>query len=335
MSAPAGPGPNGPDVLVIGAGLTGVACARALETAGVGVRVLERSGRPGGRLASPPVHDRPVDLGAAYVTGSGDDAPGAEDFADLVAAWSARGLATPWTDTLRARAEDGSWSSKSGPQRWSAPAGLRSLVADLAQGLRVESGRTVGAVTPGPAVDGEPARAVVLAMPDPQAARLLAAPLRAAEVVAGRAWNPLIAVALGYARRCWDPLPAAFVNGHPDVKLVADDGSRRGDDAPVLVAHTTGDLARRHLDDPEAVVGPVVAAVAELLELPDAPVWTHVHRWSFASPSTPHDAPADAPLHLDDESIGIAGDGWGSPKVETAWRSGTLLGRALAARLGA
>ena len=33
--------------------------------------------------------------------------------------------------------------------------------------------------------------------------------------------------------------------------------------------------------------------------------------------------------------VGVCGDGWGpSPKVETAWLSGTRLGRALAQRLG-
>ena len=326
MSAPT------PDVLVVGAGICGVACARALTAAGVGVRVVERSGRPGGRLASPPLHDRPVDLGAAYVTASD------EEFAALVRDWTDRGVVRPWTDTLRARAEDGSWSSKQGPERYGAPGGLRSLVADLAEGLRIETRRTVEAVTAGPAgpaVDGEEARAVVLAMPDPQAARLLGAPLRAAEVVAGRAWNAQIAVAMGFTRRCWDELPAAFVNGHPDVSIIADDGSRRGADAPVLVAHTPVDLARRHLEDPDAVIAPVVDATVELLGLPERPVWTHQHRWSFASPADPHDAPADAPFHLDADLVGLAGDGWGSPKVETAWRSGTLLGRALAQRLAA
>lgn len=317
----------GADVLVVGAGITGIACARALRAAGVAVRVLERAGGPGGRLSSPVLHDRPVDLGAAYFTA--DD----EEFRAVVADWADRGLATPWTDTLRARADDGSWSSTSGPQRWSAPGGLRSLVADLADGLPVETGRTVEQVTPGPAVDGEPARAVVLAMPDPQAARLVAPSMRAAEVVSGREWEPVIAVALGYARRGWEPLPAAFVNGHPDVALLADDGSRRGDDAPVLVAHTTGDLARRHLDEPDAVTGPVTRAVTELLALPEAPTWTHAHRWSYASPATPHEPDADAPFHLDDDSVAVAGDGWGKPKVQTAWRSGTLLGRAIAARL--
>jgi renalase len=332
------------DVLVVGAGISGIACARALTEAGVPVRVLERAGRVGGRLSSPPLprdrHDgasapRPVDLGAAYFTVSRSAEPAADAFAALVDDWHRRGLAHPWTDTLDAHGPDGTWEARPGPQRWSAPGGLRSLVADLADGLRVETGRTVGSVTPGPAVDGEAALAVVLAMPDPQAARLVAPPLRSAGVLAGREWSPVIAVALGYDERCWSAdVTAAFVNGHPDLSLVADDGSRRGDGAPVLVAHTTADRARRHLEDPDGAVPVVVDAVTELLGLDRRPAWTHAHRWTYASPETPHDTAPESPFHLDDDLVAVVGDAWGSPRVETAWRSGTLLGRALAARLG-
>jgi renalase len=314
------------EVLVVGGGISGIACARALTEAGTPVRVLERSHHVGGRMAARPVpagSGHVVDLGAAYFTVRD------EEFAAVVEGWRARGLALPWTDTLASREPDGSWSSKAGPQRWCATAGLRSLVADLAQGLTVSTGHTVTAVEPGPAVDGKAACAVVLAMPDPQAARLLHPALRAGEVVAGRTWEPVISVVLGYGHRSWERFPAAFVNGHPDLSLIADDGDRRGDGAPVLVAHTTAERARRHLDDPDRAITPVATAVGEVLGLAEAPAWTYAHRWSFASPAEPH----DEDFLLTDDLVGLCGDGWGSPKVETAWRSGTRLGRAIAARV--
>jgi renalase len=58
-------------------------------------------------------------------------------------------------------------------------------------------------------------------------------------------------------------------------------------------------------------------------------VWTLAHHWPHASPEQAR----DEPYHLTEDGIGLAGDGWGSPRVETAWRSGHLLGRALAKRL--
>jgi renalase len=110
---------------------------------------------------------------------------------------------------------------------------------------------------------------------------------------------------------------------------VADDGRRRGDHAPVLVAHSGAEFAAQHLADPAGAVPGLVAALRRLLDLPE-PQWTRVQRWSHARP----DGPREQDFHMGASGVGLCGDGWGSPKVETAWRSGTLLGRALVDRLG-
>lgn len=307
-------------VVVVGAGIAGIACARELTSAGVPVRLLERARAVGGRLASARLDGRPVDLGAAYLTARDPE------FTDIVRRWQDAGLIREWTSELVVLG-DGPRTSTSGPVRFAAPGGLRSLVAALADGVDVELEHEVTRVGPGPVVDGEPADAVVLAMPDPQAARLFVDP---PPVLATADWTPVIAVAVGWARRHWAPISAAFVNGHPVLTLVADDGDRRGDGAPVLVAHTTADVARAHDADPEAAVVPVLDALRDLLGVDTPPQWTHAHRWRYASPGQDR----EAPFHLGDGGIAFAGDGWGSARVETAWRSGTLLGRELVRRAG-
>jgi renalase len=310
-------------IVVVGAGIAGIACAAELARADLPVRVVERASGAGGRMGGALVAGRAVDLGAAYFTVRD---PG---FAAVVEHWRAAGLARPWTSEL-AVLQGGSRERAPGPQRWAAPAGLGGLVAELAAGLAVETGREVRRIGPGPTVDGEPADAVVLAMPDPQALALLAADHPAAAQLSGREWRPVIAVAAGWAAREWDELPAAFVNDHPVLTLVADDGARRGDAAPVLVAHTTAEVADEHADAPAGAVRPVLDALRDLLGLHTAPVWTLARRWPHASPAQGR----AEPFHLTDDGIGLAGDGWGSPRVETAWRSGHLLGRTLAERLG-
>ncbi|MFG2080346.1 NAD(P)/FAD-dependent oxidoreductase [Micromonospora tulbaghiae] len=311
-------------MVVVGAGIAGVACATELARAGVPVRVRERARVTGGRMASKRFDGRPADLGAAYFT---VDDP---DFAAVVDRWRAAGLAREWTDTLVAYGPGGR-QEVAGPMRWAAPRGLRSLVEHLAGDLPVTHDRLVMSVEPGPRVDGTEAEAVVLAMPGRQAALLLDPALaEATRAVAAQRWSPALSGVLHFPARRWPDFRGAFVNDHPVLSLVCDDGDRRGDGAPVLVAHTTAAFAAGHLLQPTAARPAIEQAVRDLFALPEPAVWTHVHRWTYATPAA---LAGGAMFHLDDDGIGLAGDAFGRPRVQTAWRSGRDLGRALAARL--
>ena len=306
-------------VTVVGAGLAGIACARTLQRAGVEVVVLERGRRVGGRMASRRIDDRPVDLGASYLTVS-DDA-----FAAVVDDWAARGLARPWTDTFAVAGGE----SKSGPLRWGAARGLRSLVEDLAEGLEVRLETPVSTVRrdgDGWLVDHTATGAVVLAMPDPQARRLLA-PEVADALPADGTFDPVLALAARWPERVWD-FDGLFVNDHPVLDWVADDGRRRGDGAPVLVAHSGTAYAARHLDDPQAAGPELARALADLLGAP-LPTSTLVHRWTFAKPS----GSRSRPYALIESGLGLCGDGWAEkPRVEAAYLSGRALAHALLTR---
>lgn len=301
-----------------------MSCARALSAAGVPVVVRDRSYVVGGRMASRTIAGRRVDLGASYFTCRTDD------FRPVVDDWLERGLAREWTDRFAVRNPDGWGSSAAGPVRYGSAGGLRSLVADLGTGLTVRTRAEVTDVGPGPTVDGEPAAAVVLAMPDPQASDLLADELTAElAAVAGSESEPAIALAAGWPERCWRDVDGVFVGEDPELTWVADDGRRRGDGAPVLVAHTTAEFAGPHLDRPQEATPAALAALLRVMEIDRPPEWTYLHRWSLARPTKTH----DQPFHLGDALVGICGDGWGSPRVEAAFTSGRALGRALAERL--
>jgi hypothetical protein len=312
-------------VAVVGAGIAGAACARALLAAGVEVQVLDRGRAGGGRLASRTLSGRRVDLGASYCT--------ARDgrFVEVVDGWLDRGVARPWTDAFHVAGPDGLGPVKQGPLRYGAPDGLRSLVEDLLTGTPVRLATTVASVGPGPTVDGTAYDAVVVAMPDPQAARLLDASLtEELAAVQGRTWEPVLALAAGWDERRWDPsFDGCFVDGSDVLGWIADDGRRRGDGAPVLVAHSTSPFAAQHLDEPDAATGALAEATAAVLGLEQPPEWTSVQRWTYARPAEPR----DALFHLGAARVGLCGDGWGSPKVETAYLSGRLLGEQLADEL--
>jgi renalase len=300
-------------VVVVGAGLSGLACARVLVDAGHDVIVRERGGGVGGRFTSRALDGRPVDLGAAYFTVS-DPA-----FETVVTAWHRAGLARPWTTSFTVYGGSRTHAA-TGPMRWAAPRGLGSLAQDLAADLPVRVDAPVVRVTTDPVVDGEPVDAVALCMPGPEAERLLPGVFRP------QAWEPVLSAVVRYPSRTWPDFHGAFVNDHPVLSTICDDGDRRGDRAPVVVAHTTGAFARAN--DP-AAAGPVIAgAVGRVLDLRDGPSGVYVCRWNFAKPTEP----ATDPFELAGR-VGLAGDIFGPPRAQTAWLSGRALGVKLAALL--
>ena len=310
-------------VLVVGAGISGIAAARTLRAAGLPVTVLDRGKRIGGRMAVRTTDGRPVDTGASYFTVSDPE------FESVVTDWQQRGLAHPWTDTFHVY--DDGLTVKTGPPRWSAPLGLRSLVEDLASGVDIRQ-QLVTRVTPGPHVDGTPASAVVLAMPDPQAERLLDPALTTEIEALTDPFAPVLVLTASWAKRSWaNDIHGIFVNHNEVISWIADDGHRRGDHAPVLVAHSTSGFAAPHLSDPQAAQPEMLQALRGVLDISAPPATTHIHRWTFAKPASTR----QAPYYWGESAIGLCGDAWSTkPRVESAYLSGAALGRAVSAQLG-
>jgi hypothetical protein len=318
---------------VVGGGISGVACAASLVRLGLDVELLDRGRALAGRMASRTLRDtgtpndgRVVDIGASYFTAKDPDFVAVVD--DLVI----RGVVRPWTDSFHVAEPSGIVGVRSGPVRYAAPGGLRSVVEAMAAtvtGLQVRHSHEVGAVTVSEqavAVDGVPSEGVAICVPHPQAVRI-AEDLPESHLT----WEPVIAVTCVFDRRHWVELDGVFVNDDAVLTWIADDGSRRGDGAPVLVAHVHPVLAARHLEDPATVAPMAIAAIQRVLGIDAYPEWVDCHRWTFAKPMSASDEPFW--MH-DDANLGLAGDAWsGGPRVEAAWLSGHRLGAALGARI--
>jgi predicted NAD/FAD-dependent oxidoreductase len=216
-------------------------------------------------------------------------------------------------------------------------------------------------------VDGEPAAAVVLAMPDPQARAILSPALARERAGLYARFEPVLALSAGWPQRTWQRLDGMFVHGDPRLSWIADDGSRRGDGAPVLVAHSTPSWAAEQLHqagqlgpeqlhqteqfdpeqldqtqqlDPEQLdqtqqldqaAGELLQALRQVLRIESEPSWTSLRRWTYAKPA----AGRPVGFQLWPSRVAACGDGWSQrPRVEAAFLSGLQLGAALAARLG-
>ena len=316
--------------LVVGGGISGAACANALISQGASVTLRDRGRRLGGRMTSRTLRDtgtdfdgRPVDIGASYFTARDPQ------FVAALESLIESGQVRPWTTSFHVAGPEGIEGVTTGPQRYAAPRGLRSVVEALVdprvdlhsasevESVTIEEGR--------PHADGTPYDAAALCMPLPQAVRI-----HAGVPDSTIAWEPVIAVTCVFEERSWPDIDGVFVNDDAVLTWIADDGRRRGDDAPVLVAHVHPVLSARHLSDPNGVVPDAIAAVRRVLGTTALPVWVDAHRWTYAKPLSAH---AESHWMSDEAPLGVAGDLWADgPRVEAAWLSGAALGRDLAAR---
>ena len=330
-------------VAIVGGGISGIACAAALISRDVPVTIFDRGYRVGGRLATQTLRDtgtswdgRVVDVGASYFTAHNDQ------FRAVVDLLEEQGVLRQWTDTIHVGDATGIIGPKLGPMRFSAPAGLQSMVQALADQLPDELVTfqhqvdvsdidvSAGALV----IRGEQFGAAALCAPDPQLLTMLDRPVMqpVRELLADSSmWEPVLALITVYNEVCWPEFDGIFVNDDAVITFIANDGSRRGDASPVLVTHSTAPVAAAHLTAPLTAAPVMMAALAEVVKPACMPQWFNVKRWTYARPLNGRSEPFGIAMVANALSVGVAGDSWaGGPRTEAAWVSGSELGRALA-----
>lgn len=302
-----------PDVLIIGAGMAGLACARELQRRGQSVRLLDKGRRPGGRVASRVVDGLHFDHGAQFMSVRDPDFDAAlapARSAGVLQAWAAPGR----RDTV-----------------WVGAPHFQALPQRLAEGLDLRCGTEVRAVT---ATAGgwrlrlrnaegleeeDRCRRLVLTPPAPQVQALLgeAAPA----VLAGIAYAPCWTLMLRAAQPLALPLGA---DPHPDIGWITAEADKPGRDArPRWTVQASAAWSTRHLEaSPEQVAARLRETLAALAEGAGAALEVlAVHRWRYARVT----AALPGPLWDAGRGLGIAGDGLGGGRIEAAWRSGWAL----------
>src|SRR5512142_1878655 len=132
----------GPKVIVVGAGVSGLACAQALSAAGREVLVVERARGVGGRCATRRLGETPVDFGVAFLHGR--DA----DFLAAVRAASATVL-EGWPSEIHGTGMPCQPEAFApGETRLAFAEGVSAFPKHLARGLAVRTGARVVALEP-------------------------------------------------------------------------------------------------------------------------------------------------------------------------------------------
>jgi renalase len=326
------------DVLILGAGISGLHAARLLRAAGKSVVVLEKSRGLGGRAATRRWDNFPVDHGAQFFTAR------SPEFAAQVADWLGRGVCMEWTRGLHQYLDGRLHAPEGEPHpRYACPAGMSSLGRDLAgpdPGFvrRQTRATSVRLADNGWLVTGEDGeeflgRSLIVAAPPAQAAMLLrdACPEAAIRLDAVT-MTPSLALVVRYPRR-----PLAFCGiqapHHPVLSWIGHDTSKRPDlhdGVTILVLHAASAFSRERYERPEAETKDTMLAAAEEItgENLATPEALFLQRWRYAQAEDAALEPrllaidAEAPLL-------VAGDALAGGKIEGAWLSGRAAAGAL------
>jgi renalase len=321
-------------IAVIGAGVSGLACARELSRSDASVTVFERSRGLGGRLGTHRRGEFAFDHGAQFVTAR------SRSFLQYVGIAERAGAAAPWKP--RILEDDRSWSEPIEEWHVGTP-GMSAFIRPLARNVDLRSGVAVHELLQsqrGWELQTDAGRldhvfdAIALAMPAPQALKLIGSHGRAfrhlGEVRMAPCWTAMMAfdvpVDAGAEARRW-------TSGALSWASCDSSKPRRPSGAQSWVVHATPAWTRAHLeadavDAARVLLGEFARALGKALP---EPVYLHAHRWRHALV----ERPLGLPCLVDEEmAAGACGDWCIAPRVEAAYESGRSLAHSLLSIVG-
>ena len=315
------------DLLIVGAGLAGLALARELTRAGRQVTVLDKSRGVSGRSSTKRLEAARLDHGARFFTAR------AEQTKRFVQEGLDAGWLAEWTRSIP-RWQTGTVSGEQGGHpRYVPPAGMNTLGRELGTELNVQTEAQVTRLTrtghswQAECQDGRTFEAgtVVLNMPAPQIVPLLAeadidvSPFQAVRLDPCWAVGALLNSDLAGAD--W---PALRVQDHPALEWIAREHTKRpAGHPPALMLHARADWTQGHLQDDKAEVAATLLDMAREMVGPLDVAESFAHRWLYATPTERY---PEAFGWRPDLGLGWCGD-WCTPdghgpRVEAALLSG-------------
>ncbi len=322
------------DVIVIGAGLAGLAAARDLTRLGFSVLMLEKSKGVSGRAATKRLEVAGqlirADHGAQFFTVRG------QRLSAILPKFLESGVCFEWTRGFPRWTPAGIQSREPGHPRYICADGMSALGKAFAKGweptdaaLEVETEALVSSIEP--TADGwdavlengqiRHARTLILNAPAPQAIPLVASHLPSSllESLQAVRYDPCWAGIIALKEMPPVDWPALEMD-HPVFSWAAMDHTKRQPGSPpVLVLHAQGAWSRDHLElKPETALELMLDAARDALG-----PWVMnahaaiAHRWRYAQPTALY--PQTFMAH---ENLVLCGDWCAGSKIEGALESG-------------
>ena len=328
------------DILIVGAGLSGLMAAHTLKDSGYTVQLIDKGRSVGGRLATRRVGDNGIaDHGAQFFSVRTDTLQGYVDQwleQDLVYVWG-----TGWSDgSIKSTAGDGH-------PRYVVKGGMNQLAKHLAVGLDIVVDARISSIE----LDGQTwtlvdangevysGRALLMTPPAPQSLELIEASaiqlnekdqLELAKIQFG----PCLCGIHEINGEFELPEPGAIQDFEQDIYWIADNHAKGISDRVIVTTHADAKFSRQHYESSDdTIISHLEEALRPYLKDGATITNTQVKRWRYSIPQITY--PKEYLMAENLPNLVFAGDAFGGRgRVEGAFMSGIAAGKAIAEALG-
>lgn len=308
-------------IAVIGAGLSGLACARELSRAGREVRVFDKARGGGGRSSTRRRHELSFDHGAQYFVAS------KKPFLAQVKAWQKQGEVALWDSYV---ANLPSRTPAREERRYVGVPGMSQLCKSLGLGLDISFKERIHSV------EGRPGAwtlvnekgqefgtfdTCLISTPPEQAAPLLAGSKKLQGQAASIESLPCWAAMMSFPEQVPVEFEAAWVEEGPFKWLAANHTKPGRPRTESWVGHATSEWSVEHLEKTPDQVARALAEEFQRLCGAEADT-VQAHRWRYARPGSPLGVGC---LWDVGSRLGACGDWCSAVDLESVYLSGLSL----------
>ena len=317
-------------VAIIGAGIAGLSCAKALQAFGMSVDVFEKSRGPSGRMSTRRTQDWSADHGAQYFTARDSR------FIQEVQSWIQAGTTDIWLPKLKVY-ENKVWrDSSSSEARYVGIPNMNSPGKYLAESMSIQYEKTISKLErQGNQWSLQCSEAeeiaklydfVVLAIPAPQASALANnLDARVSAITNSAQMQACWTMMAHFPKQTMTDFDAAFIN-QEIISWICRNKSKPMRQGQTWTIHGNPNWSQEHVElTREEAQEQMLACLTRLgLDCQDSEI--SMHRWRYASGGLKN---AIGHLSLPDIGLGLCGDWLHGGRVEGAWLSGLELALAI------